>query len=458
MKISRRGLLKGAFNSAGLASIGALGAATWLEGGFHQLANADDLTDYKALVCIYLNGGNDSNNTLIPIDAAFGDYTRARGSLALAQNSLTPLGGSSAGHQFAVHPGLAPLAKIYQNKNLAWIANMGPLIQPITASQILANQSVSPPFLFSHDDQANIQEGWDGVSQAMTGWAARGIETLPSNLRHRLQLISFDSHNTLIQGQSTPITQVTMGNTANFGNGSFLNPYDPTITNLKSIARLKSNNDWDNIRQSNLLNALNDSTSIANALANIASPSGKFGNDNISMALSQTAKMIFAGKSSGLKRQVFLVNFGAFDTHAEQIGQGVSNQDGQLAMVGTAVEAFNQSLIGYGVNNQVVTFSMSDFSRSLQSVGGNGSDHGWGGHHFVMGGPVQGGQVFGTFPSLTLGGPDDMDFNKEGRFVPTISTDQVGATLMAWMGVSSNQLNQVFPNLKNFSSPTIKFV
>jgi hypothetical protein len=153
-----------------------------------------------------------------------------------------------------------------------------------------------------------------------------------------------------------------------------------------------------------------------------------------------------------------LITWGSFDTHASQLGQDMSNQDGQLAVVGSAIDAFNQSLIGYGVNDQVITFSMSEFSRTLQSVGGNGSDHAWGGHHFVMGGPIQGGQVYGTFPSLTLGGPDDMDPNKEGRFVPTTSIDQVGATLMSWMGVTSNQLNQVFPNLKNFSSPTIKFV
>jgi uncharacterized protein (DUF1501 family) len=458
MKITRRNLLKGAITSSGVASLGAMGAATWLTGGFEQLASADDLTDYKALVCVYLNGGNDSNNTLIPVDAAFGDYTRARGSLALSQSSLTGLGGTSAGHQFALHPGLSPLAKIYQNKNLAWIANVGSLIQPTTASQVLSKQAVTPPFLFAHDDQMNIQEGWDGLNPAVTGWAGRGVETLPNSLRHPLQLISFDSRNTLLKGQTTPITQARTGGTRMFGNADFLNPNDITIATLKSIASLNSYNDWDNIRQTNLRNSLKDSTNIAYAMENIPNPSGNFGTDMFSLSLMQTAKMILAGKTSGLKRQVFLITWGSFDTHASQLGQDLSNQDGQLAVVGSAIDAFNQSLIGYGVNDQVITFSMSEFSRTLQSVGGNGSDHAWGGHHFVMGGPIQGGQVYGTFPSLTLGGPDDMDPNKEGRFVPTTSIDQVGATLMSWMGVTSNQLNQVFPNLKNFSSPTIKFV
>jgi uncharacterized protein (DUF1501 family) len=458
MKIKRRELLKGVFNSGGAICLGALGTASWLEGAFTQLATADDLSDYKALVCIYLAGGNDSNNTLIPIDAAFGDYTRARGGLALSQNSLIPLGGSTAGHQFALHPGLAPLSKIYQNQSLAWIANTGALIQPTTASKILSKQATVPPFLFAHDDQTNIQQGWDGISQSITGWVGRGIETLPSNLRHPLQLLSFDSRNTLLKGKTTPISQINPGNTQNFGTANLLNPNDQTIITLKSIAQLTSGNDWDNIRQANFRNSLNDSISIAKAIANIPSPTGNFGNDNLSQSLQFTAKMILAGKSSGLKRQVFLINWGSFDTHASQLGNDSNNQDGQLITLGAATGAFNQALTGYGLNNEVVTFSMSEFSRTLQAVGGSGSDHAWGGHHFVMGGPVQGGQVFGTFPSLTLGGPDDMDTNKEGRFVPTIATDQVAATLMSWMGVSSDQLNQVFPNLKNFSTPTIRFI
>ena len=458
MNISRRGLLKGIFNSSGAICVGALGTATWLEGAFHQLATADDLSDYKALVCIYLAGGNDSNNTLIPIDAAFGDYTRARGSLALSQSSLISLGGSSAGHQFALHPGLSALAKIYQKQSLAWIANTGVLTQPITASQILSNQVSVPPFLFAHDDQSSIQQGWDGITPAMTGWVGRGIEILPNSLRHPLQLISFDSRNTLLKGKSAPISQVVAGNTQNFGTANLLNANDPTITTLKSIAQLTSSNDWDNIRQSNLRNSINDSISIAKAMTNMPTPSGNFGKDTLAQSLQQTAKMILAGKFSGLKRQVFLINWGSFDTHASQLGTASNNQDGQLQTLGSALEAFNQSLIGYGLNNQVITFSSSEFSRTLQAVGGSGSDHAWGAHHFVMGGPVQGGQVFGTFPSLMLGGPDDMDPSKEGRFVPTIATDQVAATLMSWMGVNSSQLNQVFPNLKNFSSQTIKFI
>jgi len=458
MKITRRGLFKSIFKATSYASIGTIGLASWLESGFQQVASADDLSDYKALVCLNLIGGNDGNNTLIPIDSAFGDYTRARGALALSQNSLIPLGGSSAGHQFAIHPGLSPLAKLYQNKSLAWIANVGPLVQPITASQILSNQGVLPPFLFAHDDQTNVQQGWDGISVNMTGWAGRGVEAFNSSLRNPLQLISFDNQNTLLRGQVTPITQTTTGNTRYFGSADFLNPLDINIATLKSISQMTSYNDIDNIRQTNLKNSLKDASSIAYALANVPTPAGNFGNDTLSAAFLQTSKMILAGRTAGLKRQIFLINWGSFDTHGSQIGTDMTNQDGQLAIVGSAIDSFNQALTGFGLFNQVVTFSMSDFGRSLKCVGGSGSDHAWGNHHFVMGGPVQGGQVFGTFPSLTLGGPDDMDFYKEGRFVPTTSTDQVAATLMTWLGLGPDQLTSVFPNLKNFTNPTIKFI
>ena len=455
MNFSRRQFLNSGLS---MASIGALGTSAWLAGGMGELASADDLGDYKALVCVYLNGGNDGNNTLIPIDAAYGDYARARGVLALSKDSLTPLGGSSAGHQFGIHPGIAPLAKLYQNKTLSWIANMGPLVQPVTASSILAMKGVVPPFLFSHVDQTNLQQGWDGMSSTITGWAGRGIEALSPSLRHPLQLLSYNNNTTLLRGLVTPVTSAPKQYANYYGSANLLIPTDTQLQAIQSIAQLTSANDWDNIRLKNISNTLNDAKSIAYALANVPQPAGNFGTDDLSLMLQQTAKLMLAGKNAGLKRQVFLVSWGSFDTHSGQIGTGQLNQDGQLATLGSGLDAFNQSIQGFGLTNNVITFSMSDFARTLQPVGGNGSDHAWGNHHFVMGGPVQGGNVLGTFPSLVLGGPDDMDLAKKGRWTPTTSTDQLGATLMTWMGLSSTQLNKVFPNLKNFSSPTLNFI
>ena len=455
MSLNRRTILKSGIS---LASVGALGTTAWLEGGMGELANADDLGDYKALVCVYLNGGNDGNNTLIPIDAAYGDYARARGGLALSKDSLTPLGGTSAGHQFAIHPGIAPLAKLYQNKTLSWIANMGPLVQPVTASSILDMKGVTPPFLFSHIDQTNIQQGWDGVSSTITGWAGRGVEALSSSHRHPLQLLSYNNNMTLLRGMVTPVTSAPKQYANYFGSANLLRPTDTQLQAIQSIAKLTSANDWDNIRLKNLTHTLNDAQSIAYALANVPQPAGNYGTDDLSLMLQQTAKLMLAAKTAGLKRQVFLVSWGAFDTHSGQLGTGQLNQDGQLATLGATLDAFNQSIQGFGLSNNVITFSLSDFARTLQPVGGDGTDHAWGNHHFVMGGPVQGGNVLGTFPSLTLGGPDDMDLGKKGRWAPTTSTDQLGATLMTWMGLGSSKLNKVFPNLKNFSTPLLNFL
>jgi len=455
MNSTRRKFLHSGLSIAGM---GAIGASTWLAGGVGELANANDLGDYKALVCVFLNGGNDGNNTLIPVDAAYGDYSRARGGLALSKDSLTALGGSSAGHQFAIHPGIAPLAKLYQNKTLAWIANMGTLVQPVTASSILAMKGVTPPFLFSHIDQTNIQQGWDGMSSNITGWAGRAIEALAPSLRHPLQLLSFNMNATLLRGMVTPVTSAPKQYANNFGPANLLKPTDTPLQALQSISQLTSANDWDNIRLNNLKQRLSDAQSIAYALANVPNPVGNFGTDDLSITLQQTVKLMLAGKNAGLKRQVFLVSWGSFDTHTGQLGTSQLNQDGQLATLGAGLDAFTQSIDGFGLTNNVITFSMSDFARTLQPVGGNGSDHAWGNHHFVMGGPVQGGSVLGTFPSLTLGGPDDMDIAKKGRWAPTTSTDQLGATLMTWMGLNATQLNKVFPNLKNFSTPLLNFL
>jgi uncharacterized protein (DUF1501 family) len=440
-------------------SLGVVGASQLAGLDLTNLANASDFSDYRALVCIYLNGGNDSNNTLIPLDAAFGDYTKARGGLALPKDSLVPLQNNTAsGHPLGLHPGLRTLAGLYQSGQLAWVTNMGPLVEPTTASKILSRSGQVPPFLFSHSDQENIQLGWDGFSSDVTGWGGRSIESLTAEYRHRMQLVSFNNKVTWLKGKESAVTYAPTNYANYFASGDLTRADDLYIKTYENISQLKSANYWDNVRSSNLKNALADARGIANGLANVPQPQGNFTSDRLGEMLRQTAKLMYAGKLSGMKRQLFLISWGSFDNHSGQLGTAASSQDVQLATLGANLEAYVAALAGFGLTNNVTTFSLSDFARTLQPVGGDGTDHAWGGHHFVFGGAVQGGQVLGTFPQLVLGGVDDMDDKRKGRWVPTTSTDQYAATLMRWMGLPDNKLQTVFPNLANFGQKTLNFV
>ena len=440
-------------------SLGVVGASQLAGLDLANLATASDFSDYRALVCIYLNGGNDSNNTLIPLDAAFGDYTKARGGLALPKDSLVPLQNNTAmGHPLGLHPGLRALSGLYQSGQLAWVTNMGPLVEPTTASKILSRAAQVPPFLFSHSDQENIQLGWDGFSADVTGWGGRSVESLKAEHRHRMQLVSFNNKVTWLKGKESAVTYAPTNHANNFASGNLTRADDLYISTYENISQLKSANYWDNVRSSNLSNALADARSIANGLANVPQPQGNFTSDRLGDMLRQTAKLMYAGKLSGMKRQLFLISWGSFDSHSGQLGSESTSQDMQLATLGANVEAYVAALAGFGLTNNVTTFSLSDFARTLQPVGGDGTDHAWGGHHFVFGGAVQGGQVLGTFPQLVLGGADDMDDKRKGRWVPTTSTDQYAATMMRWMGLPDSKLQTVFPNLANFGQKTLNFV
>lgn len=387
-------------------SLGALGASQMAGFDLSNVANASDLSDYRALVCIYLNGGNDSNNTLVPLDAAFGDYTKARGGLALTKDSLVPLQNNPAnGHPLGLHPGLRPLSGMFQSGQLAWVTNMGPLVEPTTASKVLSNTAQVPPFLFSHSDQENIQLGWDGFSSQVTGWGGRSIESLAAASRHRMQLVAFNNKVTWLKGKETAVTYAPTDYANYFASGDLTRADDLLIKTYENISQLKSANYWENVRSTNLNNALADARGIANGLANVPQPKGDFTGDRLGSMLRQTAKLMYAGKLSGMKRQLFLISWGSFDNHSGQLGSASTSQDVQLATLGTNLEAYAAALAGFGLTNNVTTFSLSDFARTLQPVGGDGTDHAWGGHHFVFGGAVQGGRCWGLFRNLFWAAP-----------------------------------------------------
>jgi uncharacterized protein (DUF1501 family) len=414
-------------------------------------------SDYRALVVIFLNGGNDGLNSLVPTDGAYGDYAAARPELALSKNVLAALAGSSAGHTFGVHPALAPLASLYNQGRMAWIANAGPLVQPATAPQVIERSVPVPSFLLSHSDQTMWQQGWLGDSDG-SGWAGRGLEMLPTALRNELSAVTMNTDRTLVLGRNSAVSFLPAAAPRYWGLADLAQPQAPGAQALNRMARWQFSNQYEAEYARTFGRSVLESTSITEAALTAAPAAGDFGSDELSRNLRQLATLMPVFKRRSYKRQVFLVQWGSFDTHAAQRGTAATSQDAQLATLARALAAFDQANVASGLDQSVVSLMMSDFGRTLRQASGGGSDHAWGNHWFALGGPVKGGQVVGTFPTLTLGGPDDSDPNKGGRFVPTTSTDQVGATLMQWLGLPGDQLDAVFPNLANFSQKTINLL
>lgn len=439
---------------AGAAPVlGMLGASTVLDAGLAHAAG----DDYRALVVVFLNGGNDGLNSLVPTDGAYNDYAGARPELAITKGVLASLTGTSGGHTYGMHPALAPLAQLYNSGRLAWVANTGPLVAPATARQVIERSVQVPSFLLSHSDQVMWQQGWLGDSDA-SGWAGRGLELLPTALRNQANAVTMNTDRTLVLGRNSPVSFLSPWDSRYWGQADLAQPQSPAAQSLNRMARWQFAAQYEAEYARTFGRAVQESTLFTQVVLAAKDPAGNFGTDELSRSLRKLASLLPVFKQRGFKRQVFLVQWGQFDTHAAQRGTGPTSQDAQLATLARAMTAFDQSIVAAGMDQNVVSLTMTDFGRTLRQASGGGSDHAWGNHWFAMGGPVRGGQVVGTLPTLTLGGPDDSDPNGGGRFVPTISTDQVGATLMQWLGLPPTEFDKVFPNLANFSQKTINLL
>lgn len=437
--------LSGLVPSLGLAGSALLGS------GGEALA-----ADYRALVVVFLNGGNDGSNCLVPLDAAYADYERARTNLALPRASLAPLAGESAGHRFGIHPALAALAPLYDRGRLAWIANAGPLIEPATAGQVLDRSVRLPPFLLSHFEQVAISQGW-GADEDLSGWGGRGLELLPLALRGPIAAVSMSPSRTLVLGRQSAVTWIGSeeGHSRYWGLADFGVPGNPGAQAMQRLAQGQFGNAYAQEYARTLERALAQTTTLTAAYAAGTVPTADFGDGTLATSLRTLARLLPAFKRQGLRRQIFLVDWGNFDTHGVQRGSEPRTQDYHLALLGKALAGFDAANIASGVDADVATLVMSEFGRTIRPASGGGSDHAWGNHWWLLGGPVQGGQVVGTFPSPVLGGPDDMDRGRGGRFVPTTATAQVAATLLGWLGVPSSSLGAVLPELSNFAQKTL---
>jgi uncharacterized protein (DUF1501 family) len=259
-------------------------------------------------------------------------------------------------------------------------------------------------------------------------------------------------------GRNSPVSFLSGGDSRYWGAADLGQPAAPATQALTRMAQWQFANQYEAEYAATFGRSVQDSAIFTQAGAIATAPTVAFEGNDLANNLKKLAALMPAFKNMGYKRQVFLVQWGGFDTHTGQRGTAATAQDAQLATVGKAVAAFDAANVAAGMDQNVTTIMMSDFGRTLRQASGGGTDHAWGNHWFVLGGAVAGGQVYGTFPSLVPGGPDDWDKDKAGRFVPTTSTDQVGASLMQWMGVPASQLVTAFPNLANFTQKTLSFM
>jgi uncharacterized protein (DUF1501 family) len=423
----------------------------------NALAQTQTFNDYKALVCIFLFGGNDSNNTIIPFDTAgYQAYSTLRGPLALAQNTLLPL---SKAPNFALHPSLPDIQAMFDGGNAAVVANIGTLVYPTTRTQYLANTVQTPSNLFSHPDQQLEWQNSAPSGATPTGWAGRIADSWGTSYGTNPQIplvTTVDGDTLFCNGASSSPVAVTPGqigaggcredcvnraaayqnilaaqNLLQFGNGVSLVQNDIGITN--NAFRYMTN----------LTDALKSGTPLATAF-----PPG----NSLATQLRQIAQIIQVRRALGVKRQIFFAGLENFDTHANQLPV----QSGLLSQVSAAMAAFHQATIELGVGSHVTSFTMSDFSRAFQPNSNNGSDHAWGGHHIVMGGAVLGGKMYGTYPTLAMGQGDDSGSN--GRWLPTTSSAQYAATLATWFGVQAGDLGAIFPTIQNFGTANLGFL
>ncbi|WP_397597159.1 DUF1501 domain-containing protein [Silanimonas sp.] len=443
---------------AGASRIALGSAAAMATMGQLQMVHAATRSNekYKALVCVYLFGGNDSFNMVVPRSTtAYGTYNAARPALAIPQANLLPITptAGAGGVDWGLNPAMPELRALFESGRAGLIGNVGPLVTPTTKSDYQNRRVPLPPELFSHVDQQSYSMSMGSETAAKAGWGGR--------LADRLQAAGFGSStglpigltmsgaNAWLAGSQTGM--YTLGSSG----PSRIDASLRTATDARSVARRTAFNQLLDaaqrdssafVREHGRMNrrAIDFSESVFNAINNVPAPATVFPTGRFGDTLRTVARTIAARGALGQRRQIFFVGLGGWDTHD---GQPVDHPR-LLTTVSQGLAAFYNATIELGVSRDVTTFTMSDFGRTLNN-NGDGTDHGWGGHSWILGGDVVGRRIYGTMPDYALGSSQDVG---RGRMIPTTPVEQLGSTLARWFGLGFSDANEIFPNVRNFGN------
>ncbi len=414
-------------------------------------ATIADASDYKAIVCLFLFGGNDANNVVVPHDSSgYASYAAARGILALPQNSLLPLTLQNGdGRDFAFHPSMPEMQALFNQGHLGVVANVGTLVAPITRAQYLNGGAAVPAQLFSHADQSVQWQTSVPDQISRTGWGGRMADLLHSlNGNAQISLsISIAGTNTFEVGNTVLPYSVSPDGTVGLSGFDGSANANVRLQAFKNLLALPQNNLFQQAYSDTVTRSIAANDLLTSALAGIPAMQTQFPASSLAKQLSMIAQLIAARNNLGMRRQIFFCSVSGYDTHGDQL----AGQANLLSELSQAMNAFYSATAELGVANDVTTFTASDFGRTFPT-NGSGSDHGWGSHQFVLGGAVRGGRLFGTFPTLAVNGPDDTG---QGRWIPTTSVDEFSATLASWFGVSASDMSIVLPNIGRFAHPNL---
>ena len=498
-KNSRRQFLQASGAGAAVSSFG-LNLA-----GLSSALAAPDYSDYKALVCVFLFGGNDAHNTVLATDdaswerydAARGDNSVTGGKIALEKASVLPIvpSTSQTGRSFALHPLLKKTRDLFNAQKLAVVPNVGPLFEPLTKAEYAAKAKKVPLKLFSHNDQQSTWMSHNPEGSSF-GWGGHMLDYLTSsNTPPDNPFVSINaSGNAVFMVGKDTVRSYRVGPTGGVVIEALKNPGTALFgsatvkTTAEKIVKAESpflrthllEQDHADVVKSSISAQASLNTAISGTANDARFNAANYTNPVTGMVASTqsdinsanplipqlkiVSRIIEAQAGLGVKRQVFFVSLGGFDTHDNQ------NEDHSIGMarLDHALDYFNRVLTDLGMQDKVTTFTASDFGRSLSS-NGDGTDHGWGGHHFVMGGSVKGKDFYGndpvnlnnlnnvnSYPAIGVGTANEV--GNRGSLLPTTSVDQYGATLAKWMGVTTAELDEIFPHLRNFAKKDLGFM
>jgi len=433
-----------------LFDLGGIAAAAELPRGPRDRTAAD----YKALVCVFMYGGNDGNNIIVPRTGSdYTQYAAGRGEVALPQNVLLPITPTiSDGRVWGLHPSMTGLQGLFGQHRMALLANVGPLLAPLTRDQFLNGSVAAPPQLFSHSDQQVHWQTSIPDQPPHTGWGGRTadlLRTLNGNAQVSMSMSLAGSNiyqvgDIVTQYQVSPAGTIGLDNFTDGPNG------DPVSLAIRSLLTNHTNNLLVGAAGDITKRALDNNALLQSALDQAPALTTVFPDSYLGGQLNMVAKLISVRAALGLSRQIFFVATDGFDTHGDQL----ASQAGLLDDLSASLTAFYNATVELTIAPSVTTFTASDFGRTFPG-NGSGTDHGWGSHQIIVGGAVQGGNIYGHVPTLVTEGPDD---SGEERWIPTTSVDEYSATLARWFGVGTADIGTIFPNLGRFNNPNLGFM